>query len=141
VGKFIALPKISVGKQRTQLLLVLVAMLKRMTSKLHIGKPAQHGALSVAASPSPVKSSQKPSAMSTGRLDYRGSLSTERTSQSSKHDDTSFDNTALGSPPLVRRPRGHYKLCDFVIERTLGTGSFGRVHLGASTFDRAKSHA
>jgi hypothetical protein len=28
------------------------------------------------------------------------------------------------------RTRGRYKLDDFIIQRTLGTGSFGRVHLG-----------
>lgn len=34
-------------------------------------------------------------------------------------------------PRLVKKTRGSYKLADFVIQRTLGTGSFGRVHLGA----------
>jgi hypothetical protein len=38
-------------------------------------------------------------------------------------------------PPVVerqkpRRTKGHYRLTDFIIQRTLGTGSFGRVHLG-----------
>jgi len=28
------------------------------------------------------------------------------------------------------RPKGTYRLADFIIQRTLGTGSFGRVHLG-----------
>ncbi len=32
--------------------------------------------------------------------------------------------------PKPRRPKGHYRLTDFIIQRTLGTGSFGRVHLG-----------
>jgi protein kinase A len=36
-------------------------------------------------------------------------------------------------PKLVRRPRGVYRLTDFIIQRTLGTGSFGRVHLGSYT--------
>lgn len=31
---------------------------------------------------------------------------------------------------VVRQPRGMYRLSDFIIQRTLGTGSFGRVHLG-----------
>jgi serine/threonine protein kinase len=35
-------------------------------------------------------------------------------------------------PKLVRRPKGVYRLTDFIIQRTLGTGSFGRVHLGLS---------
>ena len=29
-----------------------------------------------------------------------------------------------------QRPKGTYRLNDFLIHRTLGTGSFGRVHLG-----------
>ena len=32
--------------------------------------------------------------------------------------------------PVSTRPKGHYSLSDFTIHRTLGTGSFGRVHLG-----------
>lgn len=30
----------------------------------------------------------------------------------------------------VQRQKGSYRLTDFIIQRTLGTGSFGRVHLG-----------
>lgn len=33
-------------------------------------------------------------------------------------------------PLQVRRQTGSYRLSDFIIHRTLGTGSFGRVHLG-----------
>lgn len=29
----------------------------------------------------------------------------------------------------VKRPKGQYRLSDFIVQRTLGTGSFGRVHL------------
>ena len=32
--------------------------------------------------------------------------------------------------PVSQRPKGRYSLSDFIIHRTLGTGSFGRVHLG-----------
>ena len=31
---------------------------------------------------------------------------------------------------LALRPKGLYRLSDFIIQRTLGTGSFGTVHLG-----------
>lgn len=31
----------------------------------------------------------------------------------------------------ITKPKGSYRLSDFIIQRTLGTGSFGRVHLGA----------
>ena len=58
-------------------------------------------------------------------LDYhRSSISTTRTSLT----DSSLDEPLI---PLPRaRPRASYKLVDFIIQRTLGTGSFGRVHLG-----------
>lgn len=36
--------------------------------------------------------------------------------------------------PKPRRPKGHYRLTDFIIQRTLGTGSFGRVHLGVFVY-------
>ena len=31
---------------------------------------------------------------------------------------------------LQKRPKATYSVRDFVIHRTLGTGSFGRIHLG-----------
>jgi hypothetical protein len=31
---------------------------------------------------------------------------------------------------VAKRPKGSYRLSDFIVQRTLGTGSFGRVHLG-----------
>lgn len=37
---------------------------------------------------------------------------------------------ALRTHAATGRPKGSYKLADFIIQRTLGTGSFGRVHLG-----------
>ncbi|KAF2714619.1 Pkinase-domain-containing protein [Pleomassaria siparia CBS 279.74] len=36
---------------------------------------------------------------------------------------------AQAAPPQVRVTKGKYTLTDFQIQRTLGTGSFGRVHL------------
>ncbi|KAF9463591.1 kinase-like domain-containing protein [Collybia nuda] len=30
---------------------------------------------------------------------------------------------------VIKRPKGTYRLSDFIVQRTLGTGSFGRVHL------------
>lgn len=33
--------------------------------------------------------------------------------------------------PVSQRPKGRYSLTDFTLMRTVGTGSFGRVHLGA----------
>jgi len=41
------------------------------------------------------------------------------------------DDPILELPPAlqVRKPKTSYRLSDFIIQRTLGTGSFGRVHL------------
>jgi hypothetical protein len=44
-------------------------------------------------------------------------------------------------PKLVRRPRGVYRLSDFIIQRTLGTGSFGRVHLGSFVAELVGGHS
>ncbi|KAI9815547.1 MAG: camp-dependent protein kinase catalytic subunit [Pycnora praestabilis] len=41
---------------------------------------------------------------------------------------SSANSTAL-EKPAVRTTKGKYSLTDFTIQRTLGTGSFGRVHL------------
>jgi len=42
-------------------------------------------------------------------------------------------STALGAASTNRRKlSGRYALADFTVERTLGTGSFGRVHLARS---------
>ncbi|KAI0001038.1 kinase-like domain-containing protein [Russula vinacea] len=64
-------------------------------------------------------------------LEHRGSISTQRTSESSKRgesvDETRLINESLF--PYQRRPKGIYRLSDFIFQRTLGTGSFGRVHL------------
>ena len=59
--------------------------------------------------------------------DYRGSISTARTSAS--QDDTE-EIVETRRVRLPQRPKGTYRLSDFIIQRTLGTGSFGRVHLG-----------
>lgn len=36
---------------------------------------------------------------------------------------------------LALRPKGSYRLSDFIIQRTLGTGSFGTVHLGSCSLN------
>ncbi|KAI0077186.1 kinase-like protein [Panus rudis PR-1116 ss-1] len=59
---------------------------------------------------------------------HRPSVSTERTSVSewAKHQ---MSQDVVQVPLPIRRPKGSYRLSDFIIHRTLGTGSFGRVHL------------
>lgn len=89
---------------------------------------------------------QHPHALQTEYPLHRGSISTELTSDSG---DRSYltrpsverrsssaqmmvddDELVARPPPRPRRNNGSYKLSDFYFHRTLGTGSFGRVHLG-----------
>lgn len=106
-------------------------MFKRMADRITVHLPRQHkdpqldiADLSSYLPPSPV------SAVSP-QFEHRGSISTERTSSSewSKRGD-SLDYPESVKKRLPSRPKGSYKLDDFIIQRTLGTGSFGRVHLG-----------
>jgi protein kinase A len=91
--------------------------------------------------PSPSSSAQYSSGSGASQFDYRGSISTERTSASdwSSKRGNSMEGVEEESPdvevekPIERvpkRPKGSYRLSDFIVQRTLGTGSFGRVHLG-----------
>jgi protein kinase A len=104
-------------------------MLKRMTSKLHIGASSKS---SVHSLPPPPENTYVNST-----LYHRGSISTQRTSESdwSKRGDSldAIDSADYYQPAVqstISRPKGTYKLNDFDLRRTLGTGSFGRVHLG-----------
>ncbi|KIK69040.1 hypothetical protein GYMLUDRAFT_633267 [Collybiopsis luxurians FD-317 M1] len=114
-------------------------MLKRMTDKL--GSHFHGHSKDQYTTPSPLNSSsssiQSSSASSASSLipqyDHRGSISTDRTSLStsdwSKRGD-SLDFIEEEKPlPRQKKPKGTYRLDDFIIQRTLGTGSFGRVHL------------
>ena len=59
---------------------------------------------------------------------YDDSISSAPTSRTS----TSTDSWGV-LPPLQHasfRPKASYKITDFIMHQTLGTGSFGRVHLG-----------
>ncbi|KAG6830431.1 hypothetical protein H0H92_000734 [Tricholoma furcatifolium] len=64
----------------------------------------------------------------------RASISTTRTSislWSSKRDGSmeSIEEEPKVVVRVTKRPKGSYRLSDFIVQRTLGTGSFGRVHL------------
>lgn len=48
-----------------------------------------------------------------------------------KRMDISGDQGATAASTTVKAPTNRYSLADFVFHHTLGTGSFGRVHLGA----------
>ncbi|KAI0067576.1 kinase-like protein [Artomyces pyxidatus] len=66
----------------------------------------------------------------TPHADHRGSISTQRTSESESSKQVDADEArASEKSPHQRRPKGTYRLTDFIFQRTLGTGSFGRVHL------------
>jgi len=131
-------------------------MIKRMTTKLHLGhtklddSEQSQSQLPPLPSPASPSSAQSLSTSFYSQYDQRGSISTERTSASEwsannayaamKRDDAMDYTSDLAcidensTAPhrkikLVRRERGTYRLSDFIIHRTLGTGSFGRVHL------------
>ena len=84
----------------------------------------------------PASQSTQPSTTNTRSSDQP--TSTEASSQSemetrtnggSSRDRQTVGNSGGGSTPAVRATKGKYSLTDFNIQRTLGTGSFGRVHL------------
>lgn len=119
-------------------------MIRRMADKLgHLGhaslpKVDESDTLSSLGSPT---SPNPASYLSQSSYDHRGSISTQATSMSEwSTDKRGFDvhsdmevveeERPHPRPKLVSRPRGVYRLSDFIIQRTLGTGSFGRVHLG-----------
>ncbi|KAH0829137.1 kinase-like protein [Lanmaoa asiatica] len=83
---------------------------------------SKHPDIPVAASPTPSTSLHILSE------NHRGSISTTRTS-STECSIQDIDEPLIPLPRLTSRPRASYKLADFIIQRTLGTGSFGRVHL------------
>jgi len=99
-------------------------MLKRMTSKFGLHKPQPDEPAVPLPSPSTSSHISTPS-----MYDYRGSISTDRTSASQ---DGAYAGGEIVEMTRDRRPqrqKGTYRLSDFIIQRTLGTGSFGRVHL------------
>ncbi|KAM5544963.1 hypothetical protein V8D89_001074 [Ganoderma adspersum] len=111
-------------------------MIKRMASKLLIGHHrVVDSSDSSSAASSSYNSAQSLSTLSLS-LEHRASISTERTSL---HEWVKTQNEVLqqSQRPIqtedaalqVRRTKGSYRLTDFIIQRTLGTGSFGRVHL------------
>jgi protein kinase A len=125
-------------------------MIRRMADKLgHLGTLKADPSPSSAASS--VKSRQSTSLDSASGL-HRGSISTQRTSVSAVSEwsnkrggsdmeiveqepepEGEMPQTAARTSAVVRKQKGAYRLSDFIIQRTLGTGSFGRVHLGVSS--------
>jgi protein kinase A len=109
-----------------------MSVLKRMTDKFsHLGLQSNKSAGSSSSLFPPGSSgSQNPSVNQIlYSTDHRGSISTEATSSKSTTTTDAAADTS-GFPSRSAREKGTYKLNDFVIHRTLGMGSFGRVHLG-----------
>jgi protein kinase A len=93
---------------------------------------AQHGAASIQNLIHPPASDaaarQHQTALGQAQLDGQG----RETSYSVKLGASGASGAATGAQPAKPTPRitkGKYQLGDFSIQRTLGTGSFGRVHL------------
>ncbi|KAH7911373.1 kinase-like domain-containing protein [Hygrophoropsis aurantiaca] len=108
-------------------------MIKRMAGKFgHLTQAKQPNSFVEVADYQSSPGSSTPSISIITPSEYhRGSISTQRTSSSewSKRGD-SFDMTETPALPRTsHRPKASYRLTDFIIQRTLGTGSFGRVHL------------
>lgn len=89
--------------------------------------------------PTPISSAHSSSSLAS-RFDYRASISTTRTSISGWSDrregglESAKEEPKILIQRMVKRSTGSYRLSDFIVQRTLGTGSFGRVHLGMSLF-------
>lgn len=94
---------------------------------------------------SPITSGESSSGVT--RLSRYGSMSTLATSnavestewyeedkiRNSSSADGGTDYEVEVRLPASQRPKGRYSLNDFSLMRTVGTGSFGRVHLGELT--------
>ncbi|KAJ4493799.1 AGC/PKA protein kinase [Lentinula edodes] len=114
-------------------------MFKRMTDKLgshfHGYSKEQYSSSPIQSPISSIPSTAVSSASSLlPQYDHRGSISTERTSLSAsdwskRGDSLDYIEEEKSSNARPRKHKGTYRLEDFIIQRTLGTGSFGRVHL------------
>lgn len=73
------------------------------------------------------------------KLDCKESISAEQTSVAREDAESDLDEPVKKNgltEKMERRTELHYRLSDFTILRTLGTGSFGRVHLAQSNHNR-----
>jgi hypothetical protein len=117
-----------------------MSVLKRMTDKFsHLGLQSSKSSSASGSSSLYVptaSSSRNPSVNAVlYSTDHRGSISTEATSTTGGSKSIALDAAAADAPGFPRkaaREKGTYRLNDFIIHRTLGMGSFGRVHLGES---------
>lgn len=120
-------------------------MIRRMTDKLgHLthGHQKSPQLQQQQQQQQPIQSLLLPATTHT-HLEHRGSISTQRTSESSKRGESVVETcpTIESTFPYQRRAKGTYRLTDFFFQRTLGTGSFGRVHLGMPSSWPSHAHA
>lgn len=112
-----------------------LSMMRRMVDKLgsHIAhKDLPDVDVNMKLPPSPVDSTDNhpipiPATRRMSHYDARGSISTESTMTMTSE---WGNDQRLRQAARQQRAKGAYRLTDFIIQRTLGTGSFGRVHLG-----------
>ena len=88
----------------------------------------------VASKPAPTPSNAQPATGTTTVTDAPDPTNAQTTSNGEpKKEDMNTANLgaagAVESKATARQTKGKYTLTDFAIQRTLGTGSFGRVHL------------
>lgn len=115
-------------------------MIRRMADKFgQLGQPKHQQSTSTFNTEPSSSSSSILSRQSTSLEAHRGSISTQATSVSewsagNKRGESMEivkpEPVVAQVPRTVLRPKATYRLSDFIIQRTLGTGSFGRVHLG-----------
>jgi len=117
-------------------------MYRRPSTVGHVNrKGSDEPATAPALPPSPVHSIRSSMTL----YDHGDYISTERISTTRvREEPVEFESETpiVVELPKPRRPKGHYRLKDFIMQRTLGTGSFGRVHLGMLLFSsRSDTHA
>lgn len=120
----------------------LSGMYRRPSTVGHVNrKGSDEPATAPALPPSPVHSIRSSMTL----YDHGDYISTERISTTRvREEPVEFESETpiVVELPKPRRPKGHYRLKDFIMQRTLGTGSFGRVHLGMLLFSsRSDTHA
>jgi len=106
----------------------LCGMYRRLSTVGHVSrKGSNEPDTAPALPPSPAHSIRSSMTL----YDQGDCISTERMS-TTREEPVEFESEApiVVELPKPRRPKGHYRLNDFIMQRTLGTGSFGRVHLG-----------
>lgn len=131
VGQF---PHLSTALSALLFCIKLSGMYRRPSAVGHVNrKGSNEPDTAPALPPSPVHSIRSSMTL----YDHGDCISTERISTTRvREQPVEFESETpiVVELPKPRQPKGHYRLNDFIMQRTLGTGSFGRVHLGMLLF-------